>query len=225
MELGEVMVSCEARLLKQKIISGPFTAKEIAEGALWDHLTQEDYDAPLEVGIVPLWVTCDSPAYHIEIPHSTLTTSDSLVVTTHVFSFPSREEHNWQPRLMPLKHQPGSWFPSSLRRSLRRSKGPERKVTPSFPLFQPSLYLPVNFNPILMVQISLSELMEDIDLDTFLKEDQVTLAKRGRESVAWVVRELWDYLQHECGEGEALPNNVFHDIILQVHTCTYIYFL
>ena len=76
-----------------------------------------------------------------------------------------------------------------------------------------------------MVQISLSELMEDIDLDTFLKEDQDTLAKRGRESVAQVVRELWDYLQHECGEGEVLPNNIFHDVMLQVHTCIYIYFL
>ena len=54
MEVGEVMASCEARLLKQKIITGPFTAKEIAEGALWDHLTQEDYDAPLKISIVPL---------------------------------------------------------------------------------------------------------------------------------------------------------------------------
>ena len=71
-----------------------------------------------------------------------------------------------------------------------------------------------------MVQISLSKLMEDIDLDTFLKEDQVTLAKRGRESVARVVRELWDYLQCECGEGEALPNNIFCDVMLQV---TYMY--
>ena len=67
MEVGEVMASCEARLLKQKIINGPFTAREIAEGALWDHLTQEDYDTPLKAGImpfikdinVPLWVTCD----------------------------------------------------------------------------------------------------------------------------------------------------------------------
>ena len=46
MEAGEVMASCEVSFLKQKIISGPFTAKEIAEGALQDHLTQEDYDAP-----------------------------------------------------------------------------------------------------------------------------------------------------------------------------------
>ena len=44
-----MMASCEARLLRQKVISGPFTAKEIAEGALWDHLTQEDYEAPLKV--------------------------------------------------------------------------------------------------------------------------------------------------------------------------------
>ena len=54
MEVGEVMASCESRLLKQKVISGPFTAKEIAEEALQDHLTQEDYDAPLKVNIVPL---------------------------------------------------------------------------------------------------------------------------------------------------------------------------
>ena len=146
MEAGEVMASCEARLLKQTIISGPFIAKEIAEGALQDHLTQEDYDVPLKVSIVPLQVTCNLPANHIKIPHSTLTTSDLLVVTTHVFSFLSREEHDWQPRLMPSKHQPGSWFPSSLKRSQRRSKRLERKVTPSFPLFQPSLYLPVNFS-------------------------------------------------------------------------------
>ena len=52
MEVGEVMASCEARLLKAKTISWPFTAKEIAEGALWEHLTQEDYDAPLKVKIL-----------------------------------------------------------------------------------------------------------------------------------------------------------------------------
>ena len=64
--------------------------------------------------------------------------------------------------------------------------------------------------------------MEEIDLDTFLKVDQATLAKRGRESIAQIVRELQDYLQHECGEEEALPNNVFHDVMLQVHTCIHI---
>ena len=54
LEVGEVMASCEAQLLKQEIISSPFTAKEIAEGALWDHLTQEDYDTPLKVNITLL---------------------------------------------------------------------------------------------------------------------------------------------------------------------------
>ena len=49
LEVGEVMASCEAQLLRQKIISGPFTAKDIADGALQDHLTQEDYNAPMKV--------------------------------------------------------------------------------------------------------------------------------------------------------------------------------
>ena len=82
-------------------------------------------------------------------------------------------------------------------------------------LFQ-LLPLPTNEISILHFNdaIFLSELMEDIKLDTFLKEDQATLAKRGRESVAHVVGELRDYLQHECGEGEALPDNVFHDVML-----------
>ena len=61
LEVGEVMASCEAWLLRQKIISGPFTAKEIVEGALWDHLTQEDYEAPLKVNFLLLQVTCDPP--------------------------------------------------------------------------------------------------------------------------------------------------------------------
>ena len=71
-----------------------------------------------------------------------------------------------------------------------------------------------------MVPFLHSELLEDIDLDTFLKEDQATLRKRGRETVSRVVGELRDYLQCECGEGEALPNNVFRDVMLQVHVHT-----
>ena len=131
------MASCEVWLLKQKIISGPFTAKEIAKGTLQDHLTQEDYDAPLKVIIILLWVTCDSLTHQIKPLYFSLTTSDSLVVTTHIFSFCSREEHDWQPRLMLLRHQPGSSYPSSLRRFLKKSGRTGKKVTPSFPLFQP----------------------------------------------------------------------------------------
>ena len=56
-----MMASCEAQLLKQKVISKLFTAKQIAEGALQDHLTQEDYDAPLKVNFLSLQVTCNSP--------------------------------------------------------------------------------------------------------------------------------------------------------------------
>ena len=66
-----------------------------------------------------------------------------------------------------------------------------------------------------------SELFEEVDLDTFLKEDQATLTRRGKESMARVVGELWDYLQHECGEGEVLPDNVFRDVMLQVHVHTF----
>ena len=66
-----------------------------------------------------------------------------------------------------------------------------------------------------------SELFEEVDLDTFLKEDQATLTRRGKESMARVVGELRDYLQRECGEGEALPDNVFCDVMLQVHVHTF----
>ena len=76
------MASCEAQLLRQKIIRGPFTAKEIAKGALQDHLTQEDYDAPLKVNFLSLWVTCNLPVNTVQLPHFSLTTSNLLVVAT-----------------------------------------------------------------------------------------------------------------------------------------------
>ena len=121
------------------------------------------------------------------------------------------------------RHQPGSLYPSSLRRFPKKNGRPGKKVIPSFLLFQlfpspTSEILIFHFND----AIFLSELMEEIELDTFLKEDQATLLKRGRESVAHVVRELQDYLQCEYGEGEVLTNNVFHDVMLQVGTCIYI---
>ena len=66
MEVGEVMASCEARLLKAQTISRPFMAKEIAEGALRDHLTQEDYDAPLKVKnfIIIFYTFLELPCSH-----------------------------------------------------------------------------------------------------------------------------------------------------------------
>ena len=128
------MASCEARLLKQKIISGPFTAKEIAEGALWDHLTQEDYDAPLKVNIILLQVTCDSLTHPTKPFYFSL--SNLLVVATHNSSFHFREEHDWWSRLILSRHQPGSSYPSSLRRFLKKNGRPGKKVIPSFLLFQ-----------------------------------------------------------------------------------------
>ena len=80
------MASCEARLLKQKIISGPFTAKEIAEEALWDHLTQEDFDAPLKVNIILLQVTCDLLTHPTKPFYFSLTTSDSPLIILHFIS-------------------------------------------------------------------------------------------------------------------------------------------
>ena len=132
-----MMASCEARLLKQKVISGPFTAKEIAEGALRDHLTQEDYEAPLKVFTynfnIFLRVTCDSLENYFKTPLSSLTTCDSPVVVTHTLSFYFREEHVWLPKLMPLRRQRGNLSPSSLRKSRRRSERHGKTVTlPNF---------------------------------------------------------------------------------------------
>ena len=129
-----MMASCEARLLKQKVISGPFTAKEIAEGALRDHLTQEDYEAPLKVFTynfnIFLRVTCDSLENYFKTPLSSLTTCDSPVVITHTLSFYFREEHVWLPKLMLLRRQRGNLSPSSLRKSRRRSEKHGKTVTP-----------------------------------------------------------------------------------------------
>ena len=97
LEVGEVMASCEAQLLRQKIISGPFTAKEIAEGALQDHLTQEDYDTPLKVNFLSLQITCESAVNKVQLPYFSLTTSNSLVVATHIPLFISEKSMTGSP--------------------------------------------------------------------------------------------------------------------------------
>ena len=120
MEAGEVMASCEARLLKAKTISRPFTAKEIAEGALWEHLTQEDYDAPLKVKIFKLFNFQKMFCSHLLplIP----------MIITHIFPHKIfRDEPDCQPKLMPLRPQPESSYPSSLRKFLWKSGRPEKE--------------------------------------------------------------------------------------------------
>ena len=101
--------------------------------------------------------------------------------------------------------------------------GPEKEVTSSVT----NLFLSFLVSSSYPFQLEIphvnyiSELFKEVDLDTFLKEDQATLTRRGKQSVARVVGELWDYLQRECGEGEVLPNNVFRDVMLQVHVHTF----
>ena len=98
-----------------------------------------------------------------------------------------------------------------------------RKEGNSYHLF-PTFFLLALFHLVTHFNYAItyvSELFKEVDLDTFLKEDQATLTRRGKQSMAHVVGELRDYLQHECGEGEALPDNVFHDVMLQVYVHTF----
>ena len=101
MEAGEVMASCEARLLKAKTISQPFTAKEIAEGALRDHLTQEDYNAPLKVKTLTFRLFQNSPA----LPLATINFYGHYSCFSHKIF---RDEPDCWPKLTLLRPQPGS---------------------------------------------------------------------------------------------------------------------
>ena len=100
MEVGEVMASCEARLLKAKTISQPFMAKEIAEGALQEHLTQEDYNAPLKVKILTFNFS-KTPL----LPLATTNPNGHYSYFSHKIS---RDEPDCQPKLMLLRPRPGS---------------------------------------------------------------------------------------------------------------------
>ena len=184
------MASCESRFLKAKVISWPFYSSGDHWGSPLGSPHPGRLQCPPEGKRLILSSTGNSSSDSTKTPHSPLATSNSLVVATYTFSFHSRDKHNWWPRLMPLRHQPGkliSKLPEE--NSWGRSGRPGKKVNSlHFPWFQ-SFYFTsklIEF-PILNGAISLSELMEDMDLDTFLKEDQATLAKRGRESMARIV--------------------------------------
>ena len=96
----KVMASCEARLLKAKTISWPFTAKEIAEGALQEHLTQEDYDVSLKVKILTFNFS--------KTPLLPLATTNPNGHYSYFSYKISRDEPDCQPKLMLLRPQPGS---------------------------------------------------------------------------------------------------------------------
>ena len=48
-EVAQIIAHCEERLIKAKIITGPFSATEIKGGILKEHLIDEDYLAPQKV--------------------------------------------------------------------------------------------------------------------------------------------------------------------------------
>ena len=100
MEVGEVMASCEARLLKAKTISQPFTAKEIAEGALQEHLTQEDYNTPLKVEILTF-----NFSKTLLLPLAITNPNGHYSYFSHKIS---RDEPDCQPKSMLLRPWPGS---------------------------------------------------------------------------------------------------------------------
>ena len=48
-EVAQIIAHCEERLIKAKIITGPFSTTEIQGGILKEHLIDEDYLAPQKV--------------------------------------------------------------------------------------------------------------------------------------------------------------------------------
>ena len=51
-EAAHVIAACKNRLLTAKVINHPFTVDEIRGGVLAQHLTIDDYRAPLEVSLI-----------------------------------------------------------------------------------------------------------------------------------------------------------------------------
>ena len=54
-EAAHIIATCENWLLAANIIDHPFSAADIFGGVLKEHLTMEDYRAPLEVSITILF--------------------------------------------------------------------------------------------------------------------------------------------------------------------------
>ena len=54
-EAVHIIATCKNRLIAAKIINRPFSAADIRGGVLKEHLTMEDYRAPLEVSITDLF--------------------------------------------------------------------------------------------------------------------------------------------------------------------------
>ena len=54
-EVAHIIATYENQLLAAKIIDHPFSVADICGGVLKEHLTMEDYRAPLEVSITTLF--------------------------------------------------------------------------------------------------------------------------------------------------------------------------
>ena len=54
-EAVHIIAACENWLLAAEIIGHPFSVAVICRGVLKEHLTMEDYRAPLEVSIIILF--------------------------------------------------------------------------------------------------------------------------------------------------------------------------
>ena len=48
-EAAQIIAACEERLPKAKVINAPFSVADIQGGILKEHLSEEDYAAPLKV--------------------------------------------------------------------------------------------------------------------------------------------------------------------------------
>ena len=68
-EAAHIIATCENRLLAAKIIDHPFSADEIHGGMLKEHLTMEDYRAPLEVSISPSYLILSFTTFKLVVIH------------------------------------------------------------------------------------------------------------------------------------------------------------
>ena len=84
MEAAHVIAACENRLLAAKIIDRPFSADKIHGGVLKEHLTMEDYQAPLELSTFPSYLILslqhlNRPSYEFPRARQNSSLSKSLI--------------------------------------------------------------------------------------------------------------------------------------------------
>ena len=150
---------------------------------------------------------------------------DSPVVVTHTLSFYFREEHVWLPKLMLFEvsaRELIAKLPEEIPEEEREARKDGNSSKFSFNVFFHPEYLIFTF--------FLNGAISSFRVIRGHRFRYISEGGPGHPSQAWMgnrvscVGELRDYLQRECGEGEALPDNVFRDVMLQV-TCTHNFLL